>query len=180
MYSGQLSDEVLAARIVQGGQSAFETLYDRHASMVLGVIFRIIGERKVAEEVLQEIFWRIWQGAVMYQPQQGPFAGWLFRIARDLAIDTKHRNVRSKPINGSTDMAVSERTQLNFKTQQARDAWNILTSEQRQVIELTYFQSMTRQEIAEATGESPGTIHSRARSGLQKFREALEGIKFEF
>jgi len=97
MYSGQLSDEVLAARVAQGDKTAFETLYDRHASMILGITLRITGERVVAEDVVQETFWRMWQSADTFQPERGPFTAWLFRIARNLAIDMyRRRNVRPK------------------------------------------------------------------------------------
>ncbi len=85
---GKLSDEALIARVARSDRTALETLYDRYAPMVLGISLKIIGDRAVAEEVLQETFWQVWQGAATYQPQRGPFTGWLFRIARELAINT--------------------------------------------------------------------------------------------
>lgn len=87
---GQLSDETLIARVARSDRTAFETLYDRYAPMVMGVSLKIIGDHAVAEEVLQETFWQVWQGAATYQLQGGSFASWLFRIARRLAIDS-HR-----------------------------------------------------------------------------------------
>ena len=192
MHTGQLSDEVLAARVAQGDQTAFEALYDRYASIVLGMALRITGERIIAEGILQETFWRMWQGVVTYQPQRGPFTSWLFRIARDLAVDAHRlRGVRPKAIADTTDaepildqkldpnLKEPAQAQSNFVTQQARNALKTLRHEERQVIELTYFSGMTQQEIAEATGESPGIIHTRARLGLQKLREALEREQFE-
>jgi len=73
------------------------------------------------------------------------------------------------------DMDVEDQAQSNLKAQQVRNALTILSREQRQVIEMAYFYGMTRQEIAEATGEALGTIHTRARLGLQKLRKKLEG-----
>jgi RNA polymerase sigma-70 factor (ECF subfamily) len=89
---GQISDEILAARVAQGDVAALEALYDRHAAMVLGIALRVIGERPAAENVLQETFWRAWQSIATYQPGQGSFSGWLFRMARQLAMENHTDN----------------------------------------------------------------------------------------
>lgn len=187
-----LNDETLAARVAQGDSAALEALYDRYASTVLGVALKVIGDQGAAEDVLQETFWRVWRSAVTFQPQRGSFTGWLFRITRNLAIDAyRRRNTRPQPLTSADeaedvfdqtpdpDVDVVEQTQAILKNRQVRNALTSLPQGQRQVIELAYFYGMTRQEIAEATGEALGTIHSRARLGLQKLREELENEKFE-
>jgi len=87
----QWSDEILEARVAQGDVRALETLYDRHAAMILGIALKVTSDKTLAEEVLQETFWRVWQRAGTYQPEQGAFTSWLFRIARRLAMDTDRR-----------------------------------------------------------------------------------------
>ena len=187
-----LSDEILIARVASGDASALEVLYDLHAAAVLGISFRIIGDRIAAEDVLQETFWRVWQSAITYQAQRGSVTSWLFRIARNLAIDAyRRRSVRPQAITEMTDtdpildqlpdpnVDVVEQTETSLHARQVRNALAALPREQRQVIELAYFYGMTRQEIAEATGEALGTIHTRARLGLQKLREELESLEFE-
>jgi len=188
----QLSDESLAARVALGDSAALEALYDRHAPAVLGVLVRVIGDRAAAEDALQETFWRVWKNASTYQSQRGSFAGWLFRIARNLAIDHHRRNnVRPQALNGWGDeqtltdqtpdpkVDVPEQALVDFRNRQVRIALAALPLVQRQVIELAYFHGMTRQEIAEITGEALGTVHTRARLGLQKLREELDREHFE-
>ncbi|HEX6033851.1 MAG TPA: sigma-70 family RNA polymerase sigma factor [Anaerolineales bacterium] len=84
---GQLTDEFLITRIAQGDVSALEILYDRHAPTVLGIALKVIGDRALAENLLQETFWQVWQSASMYRPEGGSFTSWLFRMARQLAIN---------------------------------------------------------------------------------------------
>ena len=93
---GQLTDEILAARIAQGDVSALETLYERYAAMVMGITLKVTGDRGLAENLLQETFWQVWKSASAYQPESGSFTGWLFKIARLLAMEAKDRGAFSK------------------------------------------------------------------------------------
>lgn len=77
-------------------------------------------------------------------------------------------------------MDVPEQAHSNLRARQVQSALATLPREQRQVIELAYFHGMTRHEIAEATGEALGTIHTRARLGLLKLRKELKKVGFEF
>jgi RNA polymerase sigma-70 factor (ECF subfamily) len=188
----QPSDDILVTQVAQGNSDALETLYDRYAATVLGMLLKIVGDRPLAEDVLQETFWRVWQSSSTYQAERGSFTGWLFRIARNLAIDSlRRRNVRPQALNAveegepvlehipDTGVEVLEQVQLNMQSQQIRISLAALPGAQRQVIELAYFYGMTRQEIAQATGEALGTIHTRARLALQRLREELERAKLE-
>ena len=82
----QLSDELLVTRISQGDIAALETLYDRYAPTVLGIALKILGDRAAAEYVLQETFWQLWKTHAAFQADRESFTGWLFRLARGLAM----------------------------------------------------------------------------------------------
>ena len=189
---GRVSDDALLAQVARGDGDALEALYDRHAPTVFAITLKVIGDRAAAEDVLQETFWRVWRSARTFQAQRGSFTSWLFRIARNLAIDAyRKRNVRPAEIISAEDpdqlldqvsdpdVNVVEQAQSAMENRQVRTALATLPRVQRQVIELAYFYGLTRQEIAEMTGEALGTIHTRARLGLQKLREELERNEFE-
>jgi RNA polymerase sigma-70 factor (ECF subfamily) len=93
---GQLTDEILVARITQGDVSALETLYERYAAIIMGITLKVTGDRTLAENLLEETFWQVWQKASTYQSQSGPFTGWLFRMARQVALDANRNSVNEK------------------------------------------------------------------------------------
>jgi RNA polymerase sigma-70 factor (ECF subfamily) len=189
----ELSDELLAAQVARGDSKAFEILYDRYAAIILGFAFKVNADEALAEDVLQETFWRVWRRAGTYHPHLGSFTAWLFRIARNLIIDhhrKKNARIRDLKTNNDDqasnidrtpdpDADVPEQAHSFLRNQQVRAALGTLPEAQRKVIEMAYFYGMTRQEIAEATGEALGTIHTRARLALQKLRRELEDQGFE-
>ena len=189
MIVKEWSDEQLIAQVARGDTAAYETLYDRYCSAVMGLALKITGDRSLAEEVVQETFWRVWRKADLFQTQRGAFTSWFFGITRNLSIDLLRRQkTQIQPVDETEQIMeqaadpttdVPEAAWLREKHQQMRTAIETLPKEQRGVIEMAYFRGMTRQEIAQATGEPLGTIHTRARLALQKLREELQMQGFE-
>jgi RNA polymerase sigma-70 factor (ECF subfamily) len=190
--SKEAGDESLVAKVAQGDSAALEILYDRYAPIVLGIALKVNPDKAMAEDVLQETFWRVWRYAGTYRPQLGSFSAWLFKIARNLIVDLyRRRNARVPALDFSDghsaeieqapdpDANVPEQAQSFLKHRQVRAALETLPEAQRRVIEMAYFMGMTRQEIAASTGEALGTIHTRARLALQKLRLELEKQGFE-
>jgi RNA polymerase sigma-70 factor, ECF subfamily len=184
MADASQSDEQLIAQVLRGDTAAHEALFDRYGAVVMGLAYKITGDQALAEEVVQESFWRLWRKADSFQSDRGTFTGWFFSIARNLSIDAVRRQKKqglqtSEPehiVEQVADPAadVVEAVWRGAQSRQVRAAVAGLPSEQRAVIEMAYFRGMTRQEIARATGEPLGTIHTRARLALQKLREALK------
>jgi RNA polymerase sigma-70 factor (ECF subfamily) len=189
MGYNDLSDEQLMTRVMRGDTTAFETLYDRYSSAVMGLALRITADHAAAEEIVQESFWRVWRKADSFQAQVGPFTNWLFSIARNLSVDLlRRRKMQARPSEALDEIMeqipdpapdVVEVASQGLNHQQMRAAIETLPNEQRDVIEMAYFRGMTRQEIAHTTGEPLGTIHTRARLALQKLREALHIHEFD-
>lgn len=187
----ELNSEQLMSRVAEGDAVALETLYDQYASAVMGLALKLLGDRAAAEEIVQETFWRVWRSADSFRSQQGNFSTWLFGITRNLSIDSwRRRKVRPQPLldeaeeqqleqNPDPRPDVTEATWVKMKHHQVRQALTSLPGNQREVLELAFFGGMTRQEIAEKMEVPLGTVHTRARLGLQKLREALQAQGFE-
>lgn len=185
MKEEPFSDENLMTQVTQNDSTALEMLYDRYAAAIMGVAYRVVYDRALAEEIVQETFWRVWQNRDTFEQQRGSFKSWLFGIARNLAIDVWRRHqVRPQVVQNEqderqlerspdTNPPVMETVDLNLQSQKVRDAMAVLPPEQQEVIELAYFGGLTRQEIAKETGNPLGTVHTRARLALKKLYDVL-------
>lgn len=183
------SDGELMQRIARGDSRALAELYDRYAAQVMGLCIRILNERELAEEALQEVFVRVWEKAQTFEAARGSASAWVLGITRNLCIDQLRRaRVRpqmSEPISTEADPPPFEETLIDpaadvpneaasrERARLVRRALNSLSLEQRQVIELSYFRGLTRREIARRLRWPEGTVHTRARLALQTLRQAL-------
>jgi RNA polymerase sigma-70 factor (ECF subfamily) len=182
-------DEELVAQLSRQDVKAFEALYDRYGNIVYSVSLRILGDVQAAEDVVQEVFLRVWRKPDHYDTARGRFLTWLLSVARNRAID-EHRSrgrrlryeVGSAPLDGegfpsgdADDPALA--ALLSDEGAAVREALNGLPLEQRRAIGLAYYGGLTQQEIARALGEPLGTVKTRIRLGMQKMRLALAAIR---
>lgn len=185
-------DDADLMRLAAGGESAaIGVLYDRYNRIVFSFALRIIGDRQSAEELLQEVFFRVWRQADAYSDRRGSFVTWLLSITHNMSIDEIRRRRRrpqradqEDPIEFLASMAdkgrsVEQDVLLNTLRDQVNDAMNELPAAQRDALELAYFRGLTQREIAEELGEPLGTIKTRMRLGLRKLRANLEQQEVE-
>lgn len=175
------SDEELLRFVSEQNMIAYETLYDRHAQTVYNLIARIVRDMQVADELLQETFWQIWQNAGQYRGD-GAAAAWILRIARNRALDQLRRQKTQPRFVGTTLEDVADRTNHKGAEYEAEQMWNrqhvrialeSLPYEQRLCIELAYFEGLSQQEIARNTNMALGTVKSRIRLGMEKLERLL-------
>jgi RNA polymerase sigma-70 factor, ECF subfamily len=172
-------DQALMERLTKRDASAVAALYDRHASLLYGLILRIIRQRSEAEEVLQEVFVAAWTRANTYNRELGPPVAWLLRIARNRAVDRLRANaVRLKAAESAAGSdgppATPEAAAAASQRQAAvRRALDTLPTEQRELIEQAYFLGLTQTELAERHRLPLGTVKTRVRSGMLSLRQQL-------
>ncbi len=189
----ELSDADLIGRAAAGDARALEVLYDRYSRVVFSFALRMVGDRQLAEELLQEVFFRAWQQGGAFNSSRGTFVTWLLSITHNMAIDEVRKRQRRPQKADSEDpetvlagMAdtgagadVEDEVWLGALRETIVGALNQLPAPQREAIELAYYQGLTQREIAELLGEPLGTIKTRMRLGIQKLREALAGSEVE-
>lgn len=166
------SDESLIARVAQGDSAAFEVVYDRHAPRVLGLLMQIIGERDTAEKLLQQVFWQVWHSAGTFSSQHRSFTGWLYMIVRN-HVNGSNSEHSGSPIGSINSIEQDSVLDAEVESTPQRTALRSLPPRQRQVIELAFFQGMTRQQIANSMGETLDEISNLARLGMRKLQEVL-------
>lgn len=187
--SGQYSDEALLHLIAQRNAAALELLYDRYAQTIYNLIKRIVRDPAIAEEILQETFWQVWQacGEGRFRGE-GAAAAWLCRIARNKSLDQLRRQkARPRPLEIESDEAeeilwnqiiapegeVEQITTRSWDRHYIRQALAQIPAEQRFCLELAYFEGMSQRQIAEYTDTPLGTVKTRLRMGLEKLERLL-------
>jgi len=187
-----ISDADLMRLVTHGDQGALEVLYERYSRAVYSFALRIVGDAQVAEEILQEVFIRIWQQGESYRSARGSLITWLLSITHNLSIDEMRRRKR-RPQKAESDepetilaslpdegLGVEEEVWLASLRVSIQEALQQLPAAQREAIELAYFQGLTQREIADTLGEPLGTIKTRMRLGMLKLREQLGPVVSEF
>jgi RNA polymerase sigma-70 factor, ECF subfamily len=188
MQSSDPVDLLLFQRIVARDTAALADLYDRHSRLLFGLILRIVRDRAEAEEILQEVFVRVWTRAELYDPRLGGPTPWLVRLARNCAIDRlRARRVReavngpafdeSMPEPPASDAAIRTPEALVVEDERRGkviDALASLPPEQRRLIEAAFFEGYTHSELAQRFGLPLGTVKTRIRAGMIALRQKLE------
>jgi len=180
-----LDDQALLARVADGDSGALDALYQRYSRVVYGVALRILGEADLAEDVVQETFWRVWRRSGTFQPGRGQVAAWIFGIAHNLSVDELRRQrSRPRPVYDTDETAVLrdlEDSRMDVEAEALENergrliaaALQQITAEQREAIELAYFGGLSQSEIAERLQSPIGTIKTRIRLGMRKLRDIL-------
>lgn len=175
-------EEALAELLRRRDPDALAKLYDRYGRVVYALIYRIVRDQGIAEDLVQETFLRVWNRSTHFDSVRGSLVTWLLTIARNQAIDYT-RSVDARMARGQTEIDALEQPALFINIEQdllnsdrvrrVRDAFGRLTPNQRLVLELAYFEGLSQSEMAIRTQQPLGTIKTWVRAALQVLRDEL-------
>ena len=181
-------DRELVERIARGEEEAFRGLFGRYAPTALALARRVSRQSSLAEEIVQEAFLAVWRNPDGFDEQRGSVKAWLMGMVHHRAVDAVRREEsqrrraeesrRSDPVVvlDHADQVV-EAVGAPQEREAVRGALDELPKEQRQVIELMYFDGLSQSKIAERLGLPLGTVKSRTLLGMRRLRSAMAGLE---
>lgn len=161
-------------------QAAFKRIYDMYSKNIYGIIYNIVKDKVISEEVLQDVFVKIWDNASTYSEKKGRFFTWILNIARNSAIDiTRSKNFKNTSQNLAADYFVDiieGKTNFNSKIDSIGIKKYITTLEPlcKKIIDLLFFKGFTQKETAEELDIPLGTVKTRNRICIDKLKQVLE------
>lgn len=182
-----VTDDQLMERLRGGEATALEMLYDRYSRQCFGLALRILADMSLAEEVVQEVFTKVWSRPASYSSQKGKFASWLLSLIHHRCIDELRRSSRAQvslddPVTGGSvldthaDPNSDPDAEVWVMEQQraVRQALAEIAPAHRQVLELAYFGGLSQTEIATRLDQPLGTVKTRTRQGLKNLKAVLQ------
>ena len=174
-----VTDEVLMRRVAESGDGrAFSELYDRYGGIVYGTGLRYLGDRTLAEDLVQDVFLSVWRNAGSYDPSRAGFSTWIYRIVRNRITDLARR--RKRLVGAVTPAADEEKipgegdgAEEVLRSFDVVGALSDLSPAHREVLVLVYFGGLSQREISARTGAPLGTVKSRTTAALRAARESL-------
>ena len=177
----ELTDESLLQLIQLGDETALGVLYDRHGSVAYSLAYRILGDVHAAEDAVQEAFINIWRRAGSFTANRGAARTWIMAVVHHRSIDLGRRRrgitPRELPLETTQLPEDSHDTWSDVSNSLDRDflskCLEQIPENQREAIQLAYFEGYTQREIAELKGIPLGTVKGRIRIGMAKLRGLL-------
>lgn len=167
-------DQELVGLVARGDERAVTVLYDRYAGPLYGFGLRRLGDRSLAEQLVQEVMTRLWRAAGRFDPERASVRTWIFTMARSVVIDLHRQRKRPRAV-AVVEEPTDELDQL-LRAELVRAAIERLTVEHRTVLEVLYFEGLTQAEAAARLGVPVGTVKSRAYYALRAMRLACDEL----
>ena len=171
-----VEDSELAARVAAGDTDALRELYDRYATVLFGMAYRMLGDRQLAEDCVQDVFVTVWRSAGRYDAKRAAVTTWLFTIVRNKAVDALRRRTRRRadPLpeqwSGGESPDAADIAATAERSESVAAALAELPPPQLEALSLAYFDGLSHAEIAARLDVPIGTVKGRIRLALERLR----------
>jgi RNA polymerase sigma factor (sigma-70 family) len=184
--NGIVSDQELMKSIADRNEEALKKLYDRYERPIYAFAYRMVKDARMAEEIVQELLMRIWNTAERYDGVQGKLTSWMFTLTRNITIDmlrkkrsrTPHHTAEAEQLKWVADERMNTEVDVenHWAGEQVKVALKDLNQDQKQIVELIYYQGYTHQEVSDRHSIPLGTIKSRGRLALKQLQQRLSDV----
>ncbi|MEP6596127.1 MAG: sigma-70 family RNA polymerase sigma factor [Ginsengibacter sp.] len=174
------SEDELVSLLQSKDAQAFNYLYDNYSAALYGVIYKMVEDKELAEDILQEVFVKIWNNFSNYNSTKGRLFTWMLNITRNLSIDTFRsktykKQVKIQSFENSVDNFIDSTSGTGqFDSLGIRRHLTRLKNDQKQIIDLAYFSGFTQEEIAKQLSIPLGTVKTRMRTAIMELRKILQ------
>jgi RNA polymerase sigma-70 factor, ECF subfamily len=183
MVPKDTDDAELIQKLGARDPDALAVLYDRYGHLAYSLLVRITRDKSIAEDLVQELFIRVWNRTQNFDPRKGKLSVWILSIARNIAID-HIRSAQARFQSNQRSLEQTDQLSFSYKPQEpesiidnakaVRQAFSELNSKQRKVLEMAYFEGFSQSEIAARLQEPLGTVKSWMRSAIERLRTAVK------
>jgi RNA polymerase sigma factor (sigma-70 family) len=171
------SEQELVVLLNEQSNDAFNYLYDNYSGAIYTIINQIVSDKDTASDVMQEVFVNIWRKINTYDAGKGRLFTWMLNIARNAAIDKVRSkgyrdNRKNQPMENETS-GIAMSTNPTVTDVGLKKVLTTLNEEYRKLIDLSYFQGFTHEEIAKMMGIPLGTVKTRIRTAITQLRKMV-------
>ncbi len=174
------SEEQLIVLLKDRNENGFHYLYDHYSGALYGVILRIVQSKDYTEEIIQDVFVKIWNSIHQYDSSKGRFYTWMINIARNTAIDyLKSKSFQNELKNQPLPDFVYNSAELSTTNNSSdfigfSNVLESLETDKKELIDLAYYQGYTQNEISEKLKIPLGTVKTKMRNALMKLKDLLK------
>ena len=174
------SEDELVSSLQNKDVTAFNYLYDNYSATLFGIVYKMVEDKELAEDILQEVFVKIWNSFSSYNSSKGRLFTWILNITRNFVIDTLRsksykKQVKIRGYENSVDNFIENSSGIGqFDSLGIRRHLTRLKDDQKQIIDLAYFSGFTQEEIAKQLSIPLGTVKTRMRTAIMELRKILQ------
>lgn len=174
-YSTNTQEERIISLLKQNDQGVIQLIYEQYSHNLFNVIYRVVKDQNMAEDVFQEVMIKIWRKGHYFDRSKGSLYTWLVRVCKNAAIDkTRSKEyIKASKTSHPEEMRVEHTETKDANQEKVQEMLTQLPEKQKRIVDMAYFQGYTQEEIAKKLEIPLGTVKTRIRLALKHLRKIV-------